>query len=438
MSTFIVEGGHSLHGSISPQGAKNEALEVICATLLTPEKVTISNIPDIADIRNLIILLKEMGVDVDQPDKNTAIFQAKNLNTDYLKSESYRKKAQSLRGSVMVIGPLLARFGEAILPKPGGDKIGRRRLDTHFLGLCKLGADCEYNPNDSCYYIKAPKKGLEGNYMLLDEASITGTANVIMAAVMAKGTTTIYNAACEPYIQQLCKMLIKMGAKIEGVGSNLLTITGVEYLHGASHRMLPDMIEVGSFIGMAAMTGSNIVLENVGIRDLGIMPAAFERLGICLEIEGDNIRVNQKEIYEIDPFIDGSIMTFADAPWPGLSPDLLSIFLTVATQAKGSVLIHQKMFESRLFFVDKLIDMGARIILCDPHRAFVIGSGKFLSLHSSNLVSPDIRAGIAMLIAALGARGTSCIQNINQIDRGYEKIEERLNRIGAKIIRTDD
>lgn len=438
MSTFIVEGGHTLHGSISPQGAKNEALEVICATLLTPEKVTISNIPDIADIRNLICLLKEMGVEVEEIDKNTVSFQAKEIDLEYMKTDSYRKKAQSLRGSVMVIGPLLARYGEAILPKPGGDKIGRRRLDTHFLGLCKLGATFEYNPQDSCYHISAPKDGLAGNYMLLDEASITGTANVIMAAVLAKGTTVIYNAACEPYIQQLCRMLLKMGARIDGVGSNLLTIQGVEYLKGAEHRMLPDMIEVGSFIGMASMTGSDIVLENVGLRDLGIMPAAFERLGISLQIEGDNIRINQKEIYEIDPFIDGSIMTFADAPWPGLSPDLLSIFLTVATQAKGSVLIHQKMFESRLFFVDKLIDMGARIILCDPHRAVVIGSGKFQSLHSSNLVSPDIRAGIAMLIAALGAKGTSRIQNINQIDRGYEKIDERLNRLGAKIIRTED
>lgn len=338
----------------------------------------------------------------------------------------------------MIIGPLLGRYGKAILPKPGGDKIGRRRLDTHFLGLCKLGARFEYVSEEKCYHILSPCDGLKGNYMLLDEASVTGTANIIMAAVLAKGRTVIYNAACEPYIQQLCRMLIKMGARIEGVGSNLLTIDGVEKLGGATHRMLPDMIEVGSFIGMAAMTGSDILLKNVGIRDLGIMPAAFERLGITLGIEGDDIRVNQKEIYEIDPFIDGSIMTFADAPWPGLSPDLLSIFLVVATQAKGSVLIHQKMFESRLFFVDKLIDMGARIILCDPHRAVVIGSGKFKSLHSANMVSPDIRAGIAMLIAAMGAKGVSRIQNINQIDRGYEKIDERLNLLGAKIIRTED
>jgi len=438
MSTFIVEGGHTLHGRISPQGAKNEALEVICATLLTPEKVTLSNVPDIADIRNLIALLKEMGVEVERINTDTFSFQAKDIDIAYLESEIYRKKAQSLRGSVMVIGPLLARFGKAVLPKPGGDKIGRRRLDTHFLGLCKLGAMFDYDSIDCCYHIGAPVSGLEGNYILLDEASITGTANIIMASVLAKGKTVIYNAACEPYIQQLCRLLLNMGARIEGVGSNLLTIEGVDSLRGASHRMLPDMIEVGSFIGMAAMTGSDIVLENVGIKDLGIMPAAFERLGVSIEIGEDNIRINQKDIYEIDPFIDGSIMTFADAPWPGLSPDLLSIFLTVATQAHGSVLIHQKMFESRLFFVDKLIDMGARIILCDPHRAVVIGSGKFKSLHSSNLVSPDIRAGIAMLIAALGATGTSRIHNINQIDRGYEKIDERLNRLGAKIIRIDE
>ncbi len=438
MSTFIVEGGHKLKGRISPQGAKNEALEVICATLLTSEKVIISNVPDIADIRNLIALLKEMGVEVECMADNTFSFRARHIDLDYLSSETYRKKAQSLRGSVMVIGPLLTRFGKAVLPKPGGDKIGRRRLDTHFLGLCKLGATFDYNPEDCCYHISTPAEGLRGCYMLLDEASITGTANIIMASVLAKGETVIYNAACEPYIQQLCRMLNKMGAHIEGIGSNLLSIKGVKSLGGASHRMLPDMIEVGSFIGMAAMTGSDILLENVGINDLGIMPSAFERLGVKLETIGDDIRINQKDIYEIDPFIDGSIMTFADAPWPGLSPDLLSIFLTVATQAKGSVLIHQKMFESRLFFVDKLIDMGARIILCDPHRAVVIGSGKFRSLHSSNLVSPDIRAGIAMLIAALGARGTSRIQNINQIDRGYERIDERLNRLGAKIIRIDE
>lgn len=438
MSSFIVEGGHSLHGTISPQGAKNEALEVICATLLTPGKVTISNIPDIADIRNLIHLIADMGVEVEQIDRNTFSFKAENVNLDYISTEDYRKRAQSLRGSVMIIGPLLSRFGHAILPKPGGDKIGRRRLDTHFLGLCKLGATFEYVAEDKCYHIAAPKEGLKGNYMLLDEASITGTANVIMAAVLAKGKTVIYNAACEPYIQQLCKMLCKMGAKIEGIGSNLLTINGVESLGGATHKMLPDMIEVGSFIGAAAMTRSDIILKDVSVDDLGIMPASFERLGINLEIMGDDVRVNQRDIYEIDPFIDGSIMTFADAPWPGLSPDLLSIFLVVASQAQGSVLIHQKMFESRLFFVDKLIDMGARIILCDPHRAVVIGNGKFWSLHSSNMVSPDIRAGIAMLIAAMGAKGTSCIQNINQIDRGYEAIDERLNNLGARITRVED
>ena len=438
MASFIVEGGHSLSGSISPQGAKNEALQVICATLLTSEKITISNIPDIADVRNLIHLLEEMGVSTEHISESTVSFEAKELDMDYIESEKFIKMAQSLRGSVMIIGPLLTRFGKALLPKPGGDKIGRRRLDTHFIGLCKLGATFDYISEKSSYMIAAPTDGLKGTYMLLDEASVTGTANIIMAAVLAKGTTVIYNAACEPYIQQLCHMLVRMGAKIEGIGSNLLTITGVETLNGTTHRMLPDMIEVGSFIGVAAMTGSDIILKNVGLRDLGIMPDAFQRLGINLEMEGDDIHINQKEIYEIDQFIDGSIMTFSDAPWPGLSPDLLSIFLVVATQAKGSVLIHQKMFESRLFFVDKLIDMGARIILCDPHRAVVIGSGKFHSLHGANMVSPDIRAGIAMLIAALGAKGTSKIQNINQIDRGYEKIDQRLNHLGAKIIRIDE
>lgn len=426
-----------MNGCITPQGAKNEALEVICATLLTSEEVVISNIPDIADVRNLVSLLQDMGVAVRHIGESTIGFKAEEINFDYIQSEEYNKKAQSLRGSVMIVGPLLGRYGRAILPKPGGDKIGRRRLDTHFLGLCKLGASFDYVPEEKSYHISSCG-GLKGNYMLLDEASVTGTANVIMAAVLAEGRTVVYNAACEPYIQQLCRMLIKMGAKIAGVGSNLLTIDGVERLGGASHRMLPDMIEVGSFIGMAAMTGSDILLKDVGIRDLGVMPSAFERLGVTLGIEGDDIRVSQKEIYEISPFIDGSIMTFADAPWPGLSPDLLSIFLVVASQAKGSVLIHQKMFESRLFFVDKLIDMGARIILCDPHRAVVIGSGKFQSLHGANMVSPDIRAGIAMLIAAMGARGTSRIQNINQIDRGYERIDERLNRLGAKITRSED
>lgn len=437
MSSLIVEGGHRLQGSISPQGAKNEALEVICATLLTPEKVTISNIPDIADIRNLISLIEDMGVLTEHIDSHTVSFQARDINKEYLFSDQFRKKAQSLRGSVMIVGPLLARFGFATLPKPGGDKIGRRRLDTHFLGWQKLGAKFDYIEDDKYYHITAPK-GLKGCYMLLDEASVTGTANIIMAAVMAKGTTTIYNAACEPYIQQLCKLLVKMGAQIEGIGSNLLTIHGVEYLSGADHRMLPDMIEVGSFVGVAAMTGSDIILENVGCKDLGIMPDCFRRLGVKMKVEGDNIHVKQDKIYAIDSFMDGSIMTFADAPWPGLSPDLLSIFLVVATQAKGSVLIHQKMFESRLFFVDKLIDMGAKIILCDPHRAAVIGAGKFHCLHSTNMVSPDIRAGIAMLIAALGAKGTSRIQNINQIDRGYEKIDERLNKLGAHILREND
>lgn len=434
MSVFVVEGGHRLEGTIRPQGAKNEALEVICAVLLTQEKVRIENIPDISDVRNLISLLMKMGVTVTKIDSHTYEFEAKHIDFDYLSTAEYRGIVQSLRGSVMIIGPLLGRFGRAILPKPGGDKIGRRRLDTHFLGMQKLGAQFEYDSNDKVYKIESPD-GLHGKYVLLDEASITGTANLIMAAVLADGETTIYNAACEPYIQQLCKMLVRMGAKIDGIGSNLLTIHGVAQLGGTTHRMLPDMIEVGSFIGMAAMTGSNIVLENVGVADLGIIPDTFRRLGINMEVEGDNIRINQKEIYEIDTFIDGSIMTFADAPWPGLSPDLLSVFLVVATQARGSVLIHQKMFESRLFFVDILIDMGARIILCDPHRAAVIGSGKFHCLNASAMVSPDIRAGIALLIAAMGAKGTSRIHNIDQIDRGYEKIDERLNRLGARIIR---
>lgn len=437
MGTFIVEGGNKLSGTIRPQGAKNEALEVICATLLTSEKVTISNLPDILDVRNLISLLADLGVKVNFIDSHTCEFQASDLDFKYIETADYRRRAASLRGSVMIIGPLLSRFGRAVLPKPGGDKIGRRRLDTHFQGMISLGAAFEYDSKEGLYKISAPD-GLAGQYMLLDEASVTGTANLIMAAVLAKGTTTIYNAACEPYIQQLCRMLVSMGADIEGIGSNLLTINGVESLGGTSHTCLPDMIEVGSFIGMAAMTGSDIVLEDVSLRNLGIMPEMFRRLGVNLHIEGDNIRVSQPEIYEIDTFMDGSIMTFADAPWPGLSPDLLSIFLVVATQARGSVLIHQKMFESRLFFVDKLIDMGARIILCDPHRAAVIGSGRFQSLHGTTMVSPDIRAGIAMLIAALGSTGTSRIQNIDQIDRGYENIESRLCGLGASIIRVDD
>lgn len=437
MGTFIVEGGHKLQGAITPQGAKNEALEVICAVLLTDEKVIISNIPNILDVNNLIKLLGEMNVKIEKLDTNTYSFQADEINIDYIYTDNFIRKAQSLRGSVMIIGPLVARFGRAILPKPGGDKIGRRRLDTHFLGMKKLGADFEYEPSQHIFKVSAPN-GLKGTYMLLDEASITGTANLIMSAVLADGVTTIYNAACEPYIQQLCKMLVRMGAKIEGIASNLLTIKGVKKLKGTEHRMLPDMIEVGSFIGIAAMTGSELTLKNVDIKDLGIMPDAFARLGIEIKQVGNDILIPALDKYEIESFIDGSIMTFADAPWPGLSPDLLSIFLVVATQATGSVLIHQKMFESRLFFVDKLIDMGAKIILCDPHRAAVIGLGKIHSLHATNMVSPDIRAGIAMLMAAMGAKGTSKIQNIDQIDRGYEHIDERLNRLGARIIRVED
>lgn len=437
MSSFIVEGGHRLCGEISPKGAKNEALEVICATVLTDEKVTISNLPRILDVTNLINLLAEMGVKVNYINESTCEFQADAIDIEYIHTPEYRKKAASLRGSVMILGPLVARFGEAVLPKPGGDKIGRRRLDTHFFGLQKLGAQFEYATDEGLYRISAPE-GLHGDYMLLDEASITGTANIVMAAVLAEGTTTIYNAACEPYIQQLCKMLCRMGAEIDGIGSNLLTIHGKKRLGGTHHSLLPDMIEVGSFIGMAAMTGSNLLLKNVGVKDLGLMPEIFERIGIHLQIEGDDIRIDQKEIYEIENFIDGSTLTIADAPWPGLSPDLISIFLVVCTQARGSVLIHQKMFESRLFFVDKLLDMGARIILCDPHRAVVIGSGHFNCLRATDMVSPDIRAGIAMLIAAMGAKGTSKIQNIGQIDRGYENIDLRLNRLGAKIIRIDD
>ena len=436
MGNFLVEGGHELRGTITPQGAKNEALQVVCAALLTDEPVTISNLPDIKDVKNLIELLRDIGVDVNFTSPDTCVFQARNVDLEYVFSPDFRKKAQSLRGSVMITGALLGRFQKALLPKPGGDKIGRRRLDTHFIGFEKLGAKFTYDSFLKTYQLEAPE-GLKGSYILLDEASVTGTANIILAAVLAEGTTTIYNAACEPYIQQLCKMLISMGAKIQGVGSNLLTIEGVEKLGGTTHRLLPDMIEVGSFIGMAAMTGSDITLNSVSVKDLGVMPDAFRKLGIELEITGDDIRINQKEIYDIDTFIDGSIMTFSDAPWPGLSPDLLSIFLVVATQARGSVLIHQKMFESRLFFVDKLIDMGARIILCDPHRAAVIGNGRFHSLHATDMASPDIRAGVAMLIAALAARGTSRIQNIGQIDRGYENIDVRLSQLGAKIFREE-
>ncbi len=437
MSSFIVEGEHSLNGEIRIKGAKNEALEVICATLLTSEKVVISNLPQISDVRNLINLLAEMNVKVRYITPSECEFQADDVDLDYIHSEAYRRKAESLRGSVMVLGPMVARFGMAVLPKPGGDKIGRRRLDTHFVGLQKLGAEFNYNPEDRTYRIHAGN-GLEGTYMLLDEASITGTANIVMASVLAKGRTTIYNAACEPYIQQLCRMLVKMGARIDGIGSNLLTIEGVDRLGGTSHALLADMIEVGSFIGMAAMTGSDLLLKDCGTADLGMLPDAFRRIGVNLAVEGNDIRANQKEIYEIDQFIDGSIMTISDAPWPGLSPDLISILLVVACQARGSVLIHQKMFESRLFFVDKLLDMGARIILCDPHRAVVIGAGKFHCLRATDMVSPDIRAGIAMLIAAMGAKGTSRIQNINQIDRGYENIDGRLNKLGAKIIRIEE
>ena len=438
MSSFIVEGGHSLNGEIRIKGAKNEALEVICATLLTSERVVVSNLPQISDVRNLINLLSEMGVKVKYVTPSEVEFQADHIDIAYINSDRYRKKAEALRVSVMVMGPLVARFGSAVMPRPGGDKIGRRRLDTHFVGLRNLGAEFSYCSDSHTYQISAPADGLKGCYMLLDEASVTGTANIVMAAVLAKGTTTIYNAACEPYIQQLCRMLVRMGAKIEGIGSNLLRITGVEQLGGTDHALLPDMIEVGSFIGMAAMTGSNLLLKDVGVQDLGMLPSAFGRIGVNLQIEGNDIRVDQREIYTIDEFIDGSIMTISDAPWPGLSPDLLSIFLVVATQARGSLIIHQKMFESRLFFVDKLLDMGARVILCDPHRAVVIGAGKFNCLRATDMVSPDIRAGIAMLIAAMGARGTSRIQNINQIDRGYENIDRRLNKLGAKIIRIDE
>ena len=436
MSTFIVEGGHRMHGDITPQGAKNEALQIICATLLTPERVVVDNVPDILDINNLISLLAEMGCKVERLSPHSYAFKADNVNIGYLSTPEYRRRAAALRGSVMLLGPLVARFGYAVLPKPGGDKIGRRRLDTHFIGIQKLGANLEYRSDIKSYEVKAD--GLTGTYMLLDEASVTGTANIVMAAVLAKGTTTIYNAACEPYIQQLCRLLTAMGAKIDGIGSNLLTIHGVESLGGATHRVLPDMIEVGSFIGMAAMTGSGIRLRDVAYDDLGIIPDSFSRLGITIERRGDDIIIPERDSYEIETFMDGSIMTFADAPWPGLSPDLLSVFLVVATQARGSVLSHQKMFESRLFFVDKLIDMGAQIILCDPHRAAVIGSGRLNSLRATTMVSPDIRAGIAMLIAAMSAKGTSQIQNIDQIARGYEGIDKRLNAIGAKIIRVTD
>lgn len=435
MSAFIIEGGHQLHGTITPQGAKNEALEVICATLLTPEEVVIRNIPDILDVNNLIRLLKDIGVKVNKLSDNDYSFKADEINLDYLESDEFVKECAALRGSVLMIGPLLARFGKAVITKPGGDKIGRRRLDTHFLGFKYLGADFHHVENRSVYEIAA--KELKGCYMLLDEASVTGTANIIMAAVFAKGTTTIYNAACEPYLQQLCHMLNTMGAQISGIASNLLTIVGVEKLHGTEHRLLPDMIEVGSFIGMAAMVGNGIRIKDVSLRNLGIIPDAFRRLGITINEEGDDLVIPQQEHYQIDSFIDGTIMTLADAPWPGLTPDLLSVLIVVATQAQGSVLFHQKMFESRLFFVDKLIDMGAQIILCDPHRAVVVGHDRRVRLRAGRMASPDIRAGIALLIAAMGAKGTSRIDNIEQIDRGYENIEARLRMLGAKIQRVD-
>lgn len=436
MSSFSIEGGHPLQGTITPQGAKNEALQVICASLLTHEPVTITNIPDILDVNNLIHLLQEIGVKVKRTSRNDYIFQADKLNLDYLNSVDFVKKCASLRGSVLMIGPLLGRFGKATISKPGGDKIGRRRLDTHFLGFKKLGAHFEKDETRNVYQIKAQQ--LHGTYMLLDEASVTGTANIIMAAVLAKGVTTIYNAACEPYIQQLCHLLNHMGANISGIASNLITIIGVNKLHAASHKILPDMIEIGSFIGMAAMMGNGVRIKNASIKNLGLIPDAFRRLGVKIGIDGDDMIIPHHAHYEIPSFLDGTIMTLADAPWPGLTPDLLSVLLVVATQARGSILIHQKMFESRLFFVDKLIDMGAQIILCDPHRAVVVGQDHRITLRAGRMTSPDIRAGIALLIAALSTTGTSRIDNIEQIDRGYQDIELRLNQLGAHITRTDD
>jgi UDP-N-acetylglucosamine 1-carboxyvinyltransferase len=433
MAAFIIEGGHTLSGTITPQGAKNEALQVICATLLTSEAVTLHNIPDIRDVQNLIELLREVGVDVQRLAKNDYTFQARQLNMDYLQSDEFAARSAQLRGSVMMIGPLLARMGKAVVTKPGGDKIGRRRLDTHFLGFKKLGADFSHIEGRNVYEIAAQR--LHGTYMLLAEASVTGTANIIMAAVMAKGTTTIYNAACEPYVQQLCHMLNSMGARISGIASNLITIVGTDHLHGTEHTILPDMIEVGSFIGMAAMVGDGVRIKNASVKNLGLIPEAFSRLGVKLKFEGDDIVIPRQRHYEVQSFIDGTIMTLADAPWPGLTPDLLSVLITVATQARGSVLIHQKMFESRLFFVDKLIDMGAQIILCDPHRAVVVGHDRKLQLRGGRMSSPDIRAGIALLIAAMSASGSSRIDNIEQIDRGYEDIEGRLNSLGAHIER---
>lgn len=433
MHSFEVQGGKKLSGDIIPQGAKNEALQIISAALLTPEKVTIKNIPDILDVNLLIELLGEMNVKVERPQRDTCIFQADNVNIDYLHSEAYKKKSGRLRGSVMLAGPMLSRFRKAFIPKPGGDKIGRRRLDTHIIGFEKLGAKFNYHPEDGFFHLEAPD--LKGMNMLLDEPSVTGTANIVMAAVMAKGTTTIYNAACEPYLQQLCKMLNRMGAKISGISSNLLTIDGVGYLGGTEHRMLPDMIEVGSFIGLAAMTQSDITIKNAGIEHLGIIPEKFQQLGIKMNFKGDDIHIPSQEIYEVHRYLDGGVLTVSDHPWPGFTPDLLSIVLVTAIQAKGSVLIHQKMFESRLFFVDKLIDMGAQIILCDPHRAVVIGLEREQQLRGITMSSPDIRAGVSLLIAALSAEGKSTIQNIEQIDRGYQYIDDRLRKLGADIKR---
>lgn len=435
MASFIIEGGHKLHGEIHPQGAKNEALQIICATVLTAEEVIVDNVPNILDVNNLIQLLRDMGVQVKQLASAKYSFKAEKLDTAFLESDEFLQKCAKLRGSVMLIGPLVARLGKVIYAKPGGDKIGRRRLDTHFVGIQNLGADLNYDKQKQAFVLEA--KQLTGTYMLLDEASVTGTANIVMASVFAQGTTTIYNAACEPYLQQLCRLLNAMGAKISGIASNLLTIEGVSSLHGAEHCILPDMIEVGSFIGIAAMTGSELTIKNVSYHNLGIIPDSFRRLGIVVEQQGDDIFIPAQASYQIESFLDGSILTLADAPWPGLTPDLLSVLLVVATQAKGSVLIHQKMFESRLFFVDKLIDMGAQIILCDPHRAVVIGHNRKVALRGNNMTSPDIRAGIALLIAAMSAEGVSRIDHIDQIDRGYQDIENRLNAIGARITRAE-
>lgn len=435
MNAFEIVGGKKLKGEIIPQGAKNEALQILSAVLLTEEEIIVSNIPDIKDVNKLIDLLIALGVSVNRMDKDTYSFEAKNINIDYFQSEEFKEKGSGLRGSIMIVGPLLARFGKAAIPKPGGDKIGRRRLDTHFLGFEKLGAKFVYDADQNFFNVDA--SALKGAYILMDEASVTGTANIVMAAVLAEGITTIYNAACEPYLQQLCKMLNRMGAKISGIGSNLLTIEGVAKLHGTSHRMLPDMIEIGSFIGMAAMTGSEITIKDVCFSELGIIPTIFAKLGIQFELRGDDIFIPSQESYEIETFIDGSILTVADAPWPGFTPDLLSIVLVTAIQAKGNVLVHQKMFESRLFFVDKLIDMGAQIILCDPHRATVIGLNKQTKLRGIEMTSPDIRAGVSLLIAALSAQGKSVIYNIDQIERGYQDIEERLRALGADIRRIE-